>query len=84
MEWGLKNGFIKIDKDRNGNWGVYSKQYLHVDNEDNLIERKRPPLAVIPWFSSTMATKELERIFNKKVFLILEFRQLFMTKIFVL
>ncbi len=68
VEWGLKNGFIKIDKDKSGNWVVYSKQYLKVDNEDNPIERQRPPLGIIPWFSSTMATKELEQIFNKKMF----------------
>lgn len=68
VEWGLKNGFIKIDKDRKGGWVVYSKQYLKVDNENNPIERQRPPLGVIPFFSSTMATKQLESIFHKKVF----------------
>jgi len=68
LEWGLANGFIKIDKDRKGDWVVYSKQYLKVDNEDNPIERQRPPLGVIPYFSSTMATKQLENIFHKKVF----------------
>src|SRR3989344_1904631 len=68
LEWGLANRFIKIDKDRKGNWVVYSKQYLKVDNEGNSIERQRPPLGVIPYFSSTMATKQLENIFHKKVF----------------
>ena len=68
VEWGMKSEFIKIDKDRKGNWVVYSKQYLKVDNENNPIERQRPPLGVIPLFSSTMATKQLENIFHKKVF----------------
>jgi adenine-specific DNA-methyltransferase len=67
FEWGVKNGFIKIVKNKSG-WVVYSKQYLKVDNEDTPIERQRPPLGVIAQFSSTMATKELERIFHGKVF----------------
>lgn len=68
VEWGIKTDFIVIDKDRNGKWAVYSKQYLNVDNENNPIERQRAPLGVIPFFSSTMATKQLESIFHKKVF----------------
>ncbi len=68
FEWGVKNDFIKISKDKKGNWVVYSKQYLNVDNENNPIERQRAPLGVIPFFSSTMATKQLESIFHKKVF----------------
>lgn len=68
VEWGIKNKFIEIKKDRRGNWVVYSKQYLKVDNEGNLIERQRAPLGVISQFSSTMATKQLESIFHKKVF----------------
>jgi len=68
FEWGVKNGFIKISKDKKGSWVVYSKQYLNVDNENNPIERQRAPLGVIPFFSSTMATKQLENIFHEKVF----------------
>jgi len=68
FEWGVKNDFIKISKDKKGNWVVYSKQYLNVDNENNPIGRQRAPLGVIPFFSSTMATKQLESIFHKKVF----------------
>jgi adenine-specific DNA-methyltransferase len=68
FDWGIKNGYIKIAKNKSGKWVVYSKQYLKVDNEGNLIERQRPPLGVISQFSSTMATKELERIFHGKVF----------------
>ena len=68
FKWGQKNGFIKIDKNKKGDWVVYSKQYLKVDNEGNPIERQRPPLAVISQFSSTMATKELEKMFRGKVF----------------
>jgi adenine-specific DNA-methyltransferase len=68
VKWGIENGFIKIDKNKSGEWIVYSKQYLRVDNEGKPIERQRPPLGVISQFSSTMATKELEKIFHGKVF----------------
>lgn len=68
LEWGIENGFIKIDKDKKGNWVVYSKQYLNVDNENKPLERQKLPLGVIPFFSSTMAAKQLENIFHKKVF----------------
>jgi adenine-specific DNA-methyltransferase len=68
FDWGIRNGFIKITKNKSGKWVVYSKQYLKVDNEGNPIERQRPPLGVISQFSSTMATKELERMFHGKVF----------------
>ena len=68
LEWGIENGFIKIDKDKKRNWVVYSKQYLNVDNENKPLERQKLPLGVIPFFSSTMAAKQLENIFHKKVF----------------
>jgi len=68
LEWGLKNGYVKLVKNKKGEWVVYTKQYLRVDNEENSIERSRPPLGVIPLFSSTMATKQLENIFHGKFF----------------
>jgi adenine-specific DNA-methyltransferase len=61
--WGLKNDFIVF---KNNN--IYTKQYFNCDNEGNLIERSKTPLAVISSYSSTMATKQLESIFNEKVF----------------
>lgn len=57
-----------IKKALNGNWAVYTKQYLLMDGEGNKIERSKRPLGVIPYFSATMANKQLEQIFNKKVF----------------
>lgn len=41
---------------------------MNVDNENKPIERQKLPLGVIPFFSSTMAAKQLENIFHKKVF----------------
>jgi adenine-specific DNA-methyltransferase len=63
VEWGIENNFIEFKK-RDGGWKVYSKQYLHVDNEGNEIDRTQPPLALIDQFSSTQATKNLKELFG--------------------
>ncbi|MFD2703592.1 site-specific DNA-methyltransferase [Paenibacillus shunpengii] len=68
VEWGLENGFIEFKKDKDGNWQVYSKQYLKVDNNDKPIERTQRPLSVLEGYSSTQASKKLEELFNGKVF----------------
>lgn len=58
-EWGIENGFIVIQKDRENIWTVYSKQYLNCDNEGNLILRTQRPMGVIDEYSSTQASKLL-------------------------
>ena len=68
LEWGIKNDFVVIKEGQNGKWAVYTKQYLKVDNEGNLLERDKRPIGVIANYSTTMANKQLENIFNKKVF----------------
>jgi adenine-specific DNA-methyltransferase len=68
LEWGIKNDFVVIKKDKNRKWAVYTKQYLNVDNEGNLLKREKRPIGVIAKYSSTMATKQLENMFGKKVF----------------
>ena len=62
FEWGLENGFIEIKKDKNNIWTVYTKQYLKCDNEGNIIERKQTPIGVIDEFSSTQASKLLDKL----------------------
>lgn len=68
VEWGLKEGFIVIKKDKNGDWAVYTKQYLKVDNDGNQIERSMRPIGVIPGFSTTQANNQLEELFEKRIF----------------
>lgn len=67
-EWGIKNKFILIKKDKSNVWQVYTKQYLKVDNNGEPIDRKNRPLGAIEQFSSTQASKEMDVIFGKKVF----------------
>ena len=62
LEWGLKNDFIEIKKDSKSIWTVYSKQYLKCDNEGNKIHRTQRPDSVIDNFSSTQASKYLEKL----------------------
>lgn len=68
VEWGLEKGFIEFKKDKDGNWQVYTKQYLKVDNNDEPIERTQRPLSVLEGYSSTQASKKLEELFKGKVF----------------
>jgi adenine-specific DNA-methyltransferase len=62
LNWGLENNFIEFKKDKNGNWIVYTKQYLKCDNEGNLIERNQRPMGLIENYSSTQASKKLEEL----------------------
>jgi len=62
FKWGLENDFIVFKKDSNDIWIVYTKQYLNCDNEGNIIERTQRPFGVIDNFSSTQASKSLEKI----------------------
>lgn len=68
VKWGQENGFIVMKKDSQGDWQVYSKQYMNVDNNDKPIVRTNRPLGLIEEYSSTQASKKLESLFNAKVF----------------
>ena len=68
FEWGLKNDFIEIKKDSNNIWTVYTKQYLKCDNEGNQIIRTQRPFSFIEQYSSTQASKYLDKIGLKNYF----------------
>ena len=68
FEWGLKNDFIVIKKDSTDIWTVYTKQYLKCDNEGNLISRTQRPFSFIEEYSSTQASKYLDKIGLKNYF----------------
>lgn len=68
LVWGIKNDFVVFKKDKADKWQVYTKQYMYVDNEGNLLERSNRPFGIINEFSSTQGTKALENIFHEKVF----------------
>ena len=66
--WGIKSDFIVIKDGQDGLEKVYTKQYFKVDNECSSIIRSLPPKALIDRYSSTLATKQLEKLFSKKIF----------------
>ena len=68
VEWGIRNDFIVIKKDKNNEWAVYTKQYLNCDNEGNIIARTIQPIAVIDKFSTTQSNKALNEILEKNSF----------------
>ena len=69
FEWGLKNGFIEFKESSNeSGWRVYYKNYLNVNNKDELIERSSPYKNVIMDIINTEANNELKKLFNQKVF----------------
>jgi adenine-specific DNA-methyltransferase len=68
LKWGIENDFIVFKKDKNNKWQVYSKQYMLVDNEGNVLERTNRPFGIIDQYSSILATKHLENMFHNKVF----------------
>lgn len=67
-EWGLKNKFIEFKKNADGQLWVYTKQYYKVDNNNKPIIRQVPYRGVISKFSSTQATKQLEKLMGRKLF----------------
>lgn len=67
-EWGLENDYIVSKKDNNGNWTVYTKQYLNADNEGNIITRTQNPMGIISDFSSTQGAKQLVKLGMNKYF----------------
>lgn len=61
-QWGLKNGYIVSKKSKDGNWTIYTKQYLNADNEGNYIKRTQPPMGIISDYSSTQGSKQLVKL----------------------
>lgn len=68
LQWGLENDFVVFKNNTDGKMWIYTKQYFKVDHNGNEIVRKAPFSGVISQWSSTLATKQLEKVFRKKVF----------------
>lgn len=68
FKWGVENDFIVIQKDSKDIWTVYTKQYLKMDNDGNLITRTQRPLGIIEEYSSTQASKFLDNIGMGNIF----------------
>lgn len=70
LEWGIKNKFIdfrKADKKASG-WTVCYKNYLNVDNENNLIDRSAPLKNMIIDIKNADAAADIKEIFTDNIF----------------
>lgn len=68
VEWGIKNGFIVLQKDKNGVVNAYYKIYEKVNNEGVPIERDRPYNNIIPdGITTSDGTAEIEDIFGIRI-----------------
>ena len=68
LDWGQKNDFVVIQKDRNDEWAVYTKQYLNCDNEGNIIERTIKPIGVIDKYSTTQSNRMMKKLMDGAIF----------------
>ena len=68
VQWGISNDYIVFRKDKEGIWNIYTKQYLHYDNEGNQIHRTQRPLGLILKYSTTQGAKQIKELFNKPIF----------------
>lgn len=70
LMWGIENGFItfkKSNKKKSG-WGVYYKNYVNVNNKDELQERSAPHKNLITDIINTEGSREIKKIFDNKEF----------------
>jgi len=70
LKWGIKNGFItfkKSNKKKSG-WGVYYKNYVNVNNKDEIQERAAPHKNLITDIINTEGSREIKKLFNNKEF----------------
>ena len=70
VEWGIKNGFIFFKQTSKG-WAIYFKQYLRVNNNDEIIKRALPYqnlIKDIDGLNSARGTQEVMELFNGKAF----------------
>ena len=70
VKWGIDNGFIVFKKNSNGDWNVYNKRYMKVDNEGRYCERSIPfrNLILSNLYNTAQGTNEIREIFENRPF----------------
>lgn len=70
VRWGIENGFI-VFKEGTAGWTIYFKQYLNVNNNNELINRALPYqnlIKDIDGLNAARGTQEVMEILSKKAF----------------
>ncbi|MEA4960961.1 site-specific DNA-methyltransferase [Lutispora sp.] len=70
VEWAIKNKFIEFRKSniKRSGWSVCYKNYLNVDNEDNLIERAAPYKNLVNHVLNANAAADMKALFGTTLF----------------
>lgn len=70
LKWGIKNGFIEFRRSdsKESGWSVCYKNYVNVNNKDELQERSAPHKNLILDIINTEGTKDISNLFDTKVF----------------
>lgn len=68
LKWGLDNDFVKIKKNKNGEFSIYTKQYLNCDENGNIKNRTLQPMALIEKYSNTQSNKNIKELFGYAIF----------------
>lgn len=68
VEWGKKNDFIVLKKNRNDKWQINFKSYALVDNNLDVIVRKNPFGSLISNYPNNIAYNGFKELFNNKKF----------------
>jgi|AntAceMinimDraft_14_1070370.scaffolds.fasta_scaffold28826_1 adenine-specific DNA-methyltransferase len=70
VKWGFENSFLEVreSKNKKTGWSVYYRNYLNVDNRNQLIERAAPKKNLINDVLNADAASNIKSIFGKNVF----------------
>ena len=68
LKWGLENYFAVIKQIKSGQLNIYTKQYLNMDKDGNIVSRTLQPIAVIDKWSTTGANKKLKELFDGRTY----------------
>jgi len=62
-----KEGFVEFKKN-NGEWKIYTKQYLNIDYDGNIINRDKLLRTVIVDIDGRDGTRDIQCLFDQKIF----------------
>ena len=70
VKWGFENDFLEIkeSKSKKNGFGVYYKNYMNVDNEDNHIRRSAPMKNLILGVKNSDGSLDIKSLFDTRVF----------------
>jgi len=70
VDWAIENDFLEIrkSKTKNSGWGVYYRNYLNVNNKDEITERSAPKKNLITEILNADSASNIKALFGKNIF----------------